>query len=198
MTLRKLSYPTTLSLLVAVLAAGCHREKAAPPSMEDVRSAVDPLQESWDVHYAVSEIDPDAVASRPRLDIQAPYMAAYETEDSTYTMMVADSLNRVIVHFYDEEGDTSAVLVADRVILYDEEDRFEARGNVIADTPDDKHLESEHLVWLEKEREVRTPGFVRITTPQERVQGYDLVADENLDSYTLRRVTGQVLVEDDP
>lgn len=198
MTLRKLSDPAMLSLVVAVLAAGCHHDQATPPSMEDVRSAVSPLQESWDVHYAVTETDPDAVASRPRLDIQAPYMAAYETEDSTYTMMVGDSLNRVTVHFYDEEGDTSAVLVANRVILYDEEDRFEARGNVIAETPDDKRLESEHLVWLEKEREVRTPGFVRITTPQERVQGYDLIADENLDSYTLRRVTGQVLVEDDP
>jgi hypothetical protein len=69
--------------------------------------------------------------------------------------------------------------------------------NVIVVTPDEKTLESEHLVWLEDDRKLRTPGFVRITTPNERVQGYNLLADEDLSTYTLARVTGQVTVEDD-
>lgn len=184
-------------MLIACFVAGCEREPATAPSMEDVRSEISPHQESWDVHYRVSETNADAVESRPRLDIDANYMATYETEDSTYTLMLGDSLQRVTAQFYDEVGDSSATVRANRLILYEEEDRFEARGNVVATTPDDRMLESEHLIWYEKEREVRTPGFVRITTPQERVQGYDLVADENLESYTLRRVTGQVLVEEE-
>ena len=44
---------------------------------------------------------------------------------------------------------------------------------------------------------VRTPGFVRIRTPKENVQGYNLVADEDLETYTLARVTGQVTYEED-
>lgn len=185
-------------LAITGCVAGCHREAATPPSMDDVRSEVAPKLESWDVRYVVTETGPDAVSSRPRMDIEANYMASYETEDSTYTVMLGDSLERVLVHFYDEVGDTSAALRADRIILFEEEDRFEAWGNVVAETPDDRHLESEHLVWMETSREVRTPGFVRITTPQETVQGYDLVADEDLETYVLRRVTGQVLVEDEP
>lgn len=185
-------------LAITASVAGCHREPASAPSMEDVRNEVAPQQESWNVRYVITETDPDAVSSRPRMDIEANYMASYETEDSTYTVMQGDSLERVLVHFYDEAGDTSATLLADRIILFEEEDRFEAWGNVVAETPDDRHLESEHLLWLETSREVRTPGFVRITTPQETVQGYDLIADEDLETYTLRRVTGQVLVEDEP
>ena len=184
-------------MMVACCLTGCRREEAVAPSMEDVRSEVAPRQESWNILYRVTETGTEAASSRPRLDIQAGYMATFETEDSTYTLMTGDSLDRVIAHFYDELGDTSSTVTANRLILHEDEDRFEARGNVVAVTPDGKTLESEHLVWLEKEREVRTPGFVRITTPKERVQGYDLVADENLETYTLRRMTGQVTVEEE-
>lgn len=185
-------------LAITGCVAGCHREPASAPSMEDVRNEVAPQQESWDVRYVVTETDPGAVSSRPRMDIETNYMASYETEDSTYTVMQGDSLERVLVHFYDEAGDTSATLLADRIILFEEEDRFEAWGNVVAETPDDRHLESEHLVWLENDREIRTPGFVRIRTPKETLEGYDLVADENLETYALRRITGQYLLEDEP
>lgn len=193
MTFRLLAF-----LIVVTSTTGCHREPASAPSMEDVRAEVAPRQESWDVKYVVTETAPDEVSSRPRLDIEANYMATFETEDSTYTLMLGDSLRRVLAHLYDEAGDTSATLQANRLTLFEEEDRFEARGNVVAETPDERILESEHLIWLEKEREVRTPGFVRITTPEERVEGYDLVADENLESYVLRRITGQVILEDEP
>src|SRR5690606_2915730 len=179
------------------LAFGCGRESAPAPSMDDVRSEAAPREESWDVQYIVTETPSDGVESRPRLEIIAQYMATYETEDSTYTIMIGDSLGRVTVHLFDEAGDTSATIDADRLLLFDAEDRFEARGNVVARAADDRRLESEHLIWLERERLVRTPGFVRITTPRERVQGYDLVADEDLASYTLRRIKGQVIVEDE-
>lgn len=189
---------TFIILLLAGSLWACRREPVPAPSMEDVRAEIAPTLESWDVQYFITETDEDAEASRPRLDIRANYMATYETEDSTYTLMVSDSVSeRVKAHFYDQAGDTSATLHANRLILHEDEDRFEARGNVVVETPDDKRLESEHLVWYEKEREVRTPGFVRIITPKERVQGYQLVADEDLETYTLNRMTGQVTVEEE-
>jgi hypothetical protein len=82
-------------------------------------------------------------------------------------------------------------------MLFEDQRRFEATGNVDVVTPEDKRLESEHLVWYEDNRTLRTPGFVRIETPTERVQGYDLTADEDLETYTLNRMTGQVIVEEE-
>ena len=186
-------------LLVLVLAApiACS-EKIEAPSMDDVRADSEPTQESWDVHYVISESGSEADESRTRFEILADYMATFETPDSTYTVMQSGSTGRrVVAHFYDEAGDTSGTLHADRIILHDEDRTFEAMDNVIVITPDEKRLESEHLVWLEIDRKLHTPGFVRIETPDERVQGYNLTADEDLTTYTLARVTGQVTTEDD-
>lgn len=187
----------TCLIAVLSLATWACSEEAAPPSLEDVRSEIEPTQQSWDVHYVVSEAGGRLDESRPRIEILAHHMATYETKDSTYTVMRSDTTGRrVIAYLYDEEGDTSATVHADRLILHEAERRFEARGDVIVQTTEEKSLESEHLVWLEDDRSVRTPGFVRITTPKERIQGYNLVADEDLDTYSLTRVTGLVEVEE--
>ncbi len=192
--------PYFLTCLIAALglATAACSEEAAPPSLDDVRSEIEPTQQSWDVHYVVSEAGGRIDASRPRIEIFADYMAIYETEDSTYTVMHGDTTGRrVLSYLYDEEGDTSATVQANRLILHEKDRRFEARGNVVVNTPDDKTLESEHLVWLEDDRSIRTPGFARINTPKERIQGYNLVADEDLETYSLTRVTGQVQVEEE-
>lgn len=188
---------TSIACLLFGMAAACGREHAPAPSMEDVRAEVAPTQESWNVRYYVTEAASGGEDSRPRLEIEAVYMATFETDDSTYTVMQSDSAGRVTSLIFDEAGDTSATVRATRIVLLDGESRFEASGNVVVETPDDKTLQSEHLVWFETDRTLRTPGFVRIRTPQERVQGYELVADENLETYTLRRMTGQVTVEED-
>lgn len=188
----------TCLIVVVSLAVGACSEEAAPPSLDDVRSEIEPTQQSWDVHYVVSEAGGRLADSRPRIEIRAHHMATYETEDSTYTVMRSDTTGqRVIAFLYDEAGDTSATVHADRLILHEKDRRFEARGEVVVETKEGKTLESEHLVWLEDDRSVRTPGFVRIHTPKERIQGYNLVADEDLETYSLARVTGQVEVEEE-
>lgn len=186
-----------LCIVWLLVASACGREPAPAPSMDDVRAEGAPKQESWNVRYHVTETPSGSEESRPRLEIESLYMATFETEDSTYTVMESDSARRVRAVIFGEDGDTSATVRAQRLMMLDDDSRFEARGDVEVVTPDDKVLTSEHLVWFENERTLRTPGFVRIRTPQERVQGYDLEADENLDTYTLRRMTGQVTVEDD-
>lgn len=176
---------------------GC-TEQAVPPSMDDVRAGTEPTQEGWDVQFVISEAEAQTAESRPRVEINAGYMATFETPDSTYTEMQSRSdEDPIVAYIYDEAGDTSAVLRSNRLIMHEKERRFEAFGNVVVETGQDKALESEHLVWMEDDRLVRTPGFVAIETPTERIQGYSLVADENLETYTLERVTGQVTVEED-
>ncbi|PSQ99092.1 MAG: hypothetical protein BRD48_05140 [Bacteroidetes bacterium QS_9_68_14] len=92
----------------------------------------------------------------------------------------------------------SATIRANRIVYHDAAGRFDARGHVVVKTATGKRLEGEHLAWHEEEKRIATPGFVEITTPTDRIQGYDLRADENLDSYQLGRVTGRVTVEDAP
>ena len=168
--------------------------------MDDVRAEDDPDQESWGVRFVVTEVTIGSEESRVRMVMVADYMAQYEREDSTYRLLRGhlDSLNRrVVAHIFDAQGDSAATLTADRVLYFERDKRFEARGQVVVVTHDNKRLESEHLIWLEDKREVRTPGFVSIVTPTEQVQGYGLVADEDLRTYQIGRFTAQVTLDEE-
>ena len=107
-----------------------------------------------------------------------------------------DASGRVTVHLFDDRGDSSAVLRADRIVYFQDEGRFVARGDVEVISQDEDRLETETLEWVESEQRVSTPGFVRITTPTEQIQGYQLEAEEDLDTYRLAEITGRFEVED--
>lgn len=182
-----------LSLLVLGLAlAGCTRRGGDTIPSDVVLEDV-PDQETWGVELALT------MEGQPRAFVRAPYLARFEHEDSTFTRFgPATSLDttRVRVDVFDEFGEPSAVVESDRLTYLDEDRRFLAEGRVIVHTETGKTLRSEELTWDEAARRLRTDGFVRITTPEEQLQGYRLDADENLDTYTLAQITGQVLVED--
>lgn len=171
-----------------LLLTGCERRASQSASIEAVRAEGEPVQESWAMRYDVLE------AGQPRVQMEAGYMARYEHEDSTYLyLQPVDTTDRqVLIHLYDDQGDSSATVTADRVRYYEDDDRFVARGDVLVVTKQGKRLLSEHLVWNEASREVTTPGYVHIISPDETIQGYGLVADEDLDTYTLSNVTGHV------
>lgn len=187
-----------LLLCMGSMLAACSSASAPPAVMEDIRSEADPVQESWGAAYYVTETTPGDPFSRPRLTMRAGHMATFEAGDSSWTVLRSDSTGgRVKVWLYDEAGDSSATVFADRITLLDNKRRFEAAGNVEVRARGDKALWSEHLVWFEREQVLRTPGFVRIETPDEQVQGYALEADEGLDEYALRSMTGRVTVREE-
>lgn len=183
-----------VGLVLLTVLTGCEYRSASQGPRDD-RAEHAPDQESWDVRFSVYD------AAQPRAMIEAAYMARYEQEDSTYTLLRGSApeeggAGRVTAHVFDEHGRPSAVITANRMTYQDEKDRFVARGQVVVETTDGKRLTSEHLTWNEEERKIRTPGFVRIITPSDRVQGYGLEAAEDLSTYRLSNVTGQTTVED--
>ncbi len=182
-----------IAVSLLVLAVGCSEPDISSPTLDDLREEQLPDQESWDTQFDVME------SEQPRLRIFADYMAKFIEADSTYMLLQGhpDSLDsRVLAYLYDERGDSSATIVADEMIYYEDERRIESKGNVIVNTTDGKRLETEYLIWLERDRRVRTSGFVHITTPRENIQGYNLDADEDLENYEIARVTGQAIVDD--
>jgi hypothetical protein len=186
-------------VLAFVLLWGCNRVDQHWTEDYD-RSAV-PSSESWDVSFFVTETDLGAEGSRPRLHMRAAYMATFD-DDSTYTILEgappADGGAQVSATIFDKgTGDTSAVVIADRILYLDRDRRFDASGNVLVQATGHRTLHSERLMWDERSRTVRAPGFVRIETPRERLTGYNLDADEDLDNYRVERVTGEAQIDDE-
>lgn len=185
-------------LLLAIFWGGCERQARTTLSMEDIRAEEGPIQESWNVRFYISQKE-GASQTIPRMGLIADYMARYEQGDSTYLLLSPDSASKldvVTAYLFDEHGDSSAVVTSRQMMYFDVEGRVEARGDVKVSTVDSKYLNSEHLIWYEDKREVRTKGFVQILTPTEQIKGYDLVAAENLDTYRIGRVTGTITLDE--
>ncbi len=178
-----------LALAALVLLAGCTRRADTIPSDALLEDA--PTQETWDVTLSLS------VGDRPRAVVRAPYLARFERADSAFARFGPATPGdgaRVSTQLYDDKGAPSATVASDRLLYFDAERRFVAEGRVVVQTETGKTLRSEQLTWDEADRSLRTDGFVQITTPDERLQGYRLTADEDLETYTLARITGQVTV----
>ncbi len=195
-----MSFRILILILAALAMAGCARSDRPPYPEDEFEDEVRPVSESWNVVYSVTESASRDSGSRPRLHMDAGYMASYEN-DSTYTLLMAAESGgdgRVGAVIFDvDQGDTSAVIEAQRIVYMDEDRRFEASGDVVVDGREERRMWSERLFWDESTQRIWAPGFVRIVTPSERIEGYNLDADEDLDNYSLERVTGDADIEED-
>jgi LPS export ABC transporter protein LptC len=187
----RLAALTGACLLLATVLTACQRRAASGAKKRPDALTNAPAQESWNTRLNVYE------NKHPRMMLRAGHLTRYESEDSTYALMRphSDSTGeRVTVLLFEAKGDTSTIVRADSIFYYNGERRFEARGNVVATTTD-KRLETEHLRWNEQSERVHAPGFVRITTPKDQIEGYELRGDEGLENYEIANVTGQVTLE---
>ena len=190
--------PWLLLALLTLPLAACERRGREAATLESVTEEGGPSSESWNARLL--RLD----GSRPRVELAAPYVAQYERGDSAFTLLrqdpagrYASSDARVRIQLFDTTGAPSAVVTADEVRYHEEDGRFEARGGTHVVTEEGKTLRTELLVWHEAQREVRAPGFVEIVTPDETERGTGLVADEDLATYRLSRVSGEVYRDED-
>ena len=54
-------------------------------------------------------------------------------------------------------------------------------------------LETEHLIWNEKEI-VYTEEFVKITTKNEVIYGKGLVSNQDFTKYTIKKISGTIML----
>ncbi len=187
------SHPAaTLALMLAFASiSGCQMHESGV-TVDSLLADEGPTSESWNPVMYINE------NGLPQLVLTAEYMAQYETVDSTYMVLSAltETTSRVRVDIFDANGDSSATVFSNRITYFDKERRFVADGNVIVNAKDNRHIFAEHLAWSEQTKRIRTPGFSTIQTPKQTLSGYGLDADENLIDFSMERVTGTVISDE--
>lgn len=179
-------------ILCLGLAMGCeHRTREGEALPPDSLQRRGPSQVTRDARFEMTE------GGRRRAVIRADRMQQYQTDDSTYSVWRTPGDSARVHSFIFEEGDSSATITADSVVFFNQEGRFEAYGDVVVLTQENRRLESEHLTWLQSDRTIRTRRFVHITTPSEDVRGNGLVAEEDLETYQIGKFTAEVEVDED-
>ncbi len=103
----------------------------------------------------------------------------------------------VQLEFFDKEGRTTGKLKANYAIYIKEEDHWKATGDVeLKNVTNNEQLNTEELFWNPTKEEVYTDKFVRIESPGQILLGEGLTAAQDFSSYQLKKLTGEITIED--
>jgi len=123
-----------------------------------------------------------------RVIITAPrllnYIDAKEPRSEFVDGLVAD--------FYNPEHQKQSKLAAKFGVKYDTKNIIIVQDSVVITTIRNEKLETEELTWDEKTGNVETDKFVKVSTPNEVVTGYGLIANDDFSYWKIKAVTGRI------
>lgn len=121
-----------------------------------------------------------------KVKLESPLMNRYVEEENDYLEM-PDGVN---VLFYDSLDKVSSRLKANYAISYETKKMMEAKNDVVVVNEKNEQLNTEHLIWDQKEHKIFTEAFVKITSEDKIFYGEGMESDEKLENWKLKKVKG--------
>ena len=94
------------------------------------------------------------------------------------------------VYFYNDSSELQSTLMANDASIDDDKKIMLAQNNVVLTSNDDKKLETEELVWDEKQDKIYTDKKVKITTGKEVVYGEGFTSNPDFSQYSITKIHG--------
>ncbi|MFD2035104.1 LPS export ABC transporter periplasmic protein LptC [Belliella marina] len=93
------------------------------------------------------------------------------------------------IFFYNDQGELTTTIVADRGYYIRKEDVYRGEGDVqVENMEKQQKLASEELFWNPTTKKIYTDKFVTIQDPQRLIKGTGMVADESFSDYEITSV----------
>ena len=127
-----------------------------------------------------------------RVRLTAPKMEHYHEEEEPYVELT-EGINLV---FYNELGEVTSHLTADYAINYVQFGRLEAKGNVVLINEIGEKLNTEHLIWKQREERIYSEEFVKITTAEEIIWGNGFESNQSFTNFKIKDIRGTIMVEE--
>ena len=94
------------------------------------------------------------------------------------------------VYFYNDSSWLQSTLKADNASIDEETKVMLAQNNVELISSDDEKLETEELIWDEKQDKIYTNKKVKITTGKEVIYGEGFSSNPDFTEYTITKIHG--------
>lgn len=173
-----------LGVLVVILLAGCANDMEKVKEFERQEQADAETGKDVEVEYSENGL----IKAR----VLAPTMVrAYG--DDPYT----EFPDGVTVYNYNDTMGLESTLTANYGINYENREEMQVRDNVVLVNSKGEKLNSEELNWNRKTKKVYSDKFVKVTTPEEIIEGNGFEADEDFNTYEVKDITGIFSVEAD-
>mgnify|MGYP000014264832 CR=1 FL=1 len=101
-----------------------------------------------------------------------------------------------IVDFYDEYKRVSSNLSANYAMQYINESKIFMQDSVVVWNKEGERLEAEELTWDEKQEQVYSDEFVKITTADQIIYGYGFTSNLEFTRWKIKQVTGEIAIEE--
>ncbi len=102
----------------------------------------------------------------------------------------------IAVDFFSERQRVQSRLTARYAVRFEKRDEIEIRDSVVWASAKPETLETEELIWDEKNKKVYSNRFVKITTATDVIYGYGFEANEDFTKWKINAVQGQMGIED--
>lgn len=178
---------TVLILILLILGSACtdlseYDKKRIDKALTDTLTS---KTESWNVHMNLIQGGNNLVL------LTSPYAETFKKKDGTKTLFSGP----VHIAIKDSSGAVKTTVKCNKAVYYSQSSEFDFSGNVLVKTNKNKKLRSEFLKWLQRSNDISTPNYVTITTPTDSIAGYGLKGKQDLSTYTIKKVTGQVSIK---
>jgi LPS export ABC transporter protein LptC len=94
------------------------------------------------------------------------------------------------VYFYNDSSQLQSTLMADNASIDEENKIMLAKENVVLISSDAKKLETDELVWDEKQNTIYTDKKVKITTGKEIIYGEGFISNPDFTEYSISKIHG--------
>ncbi len=98
-------------------------------------------------------------------------------------------LESVKIDFYNDNNEISTVLTSLKGKIDDRTRNMYAIDSVVVVSDSGVVLNTDELVWRNKDSKIVTDKFVTIETPEELIEGYGFESDKNLRNYVIFDIT---------
>lgn len=150
-----------------------------------------PLEIAYDVEISFSD------SGKLQAVLSAPIMERVsETEEDGGEYLEFPQGFKAV--FYDSVANPESEITARYGVNYEKKDMMEARHNVIIKNfPKQEQLNTEHLIWDRKKKEIFSDVFITLTKPDEVLYGDGFTSDENFEAYEVINPTGEFNIVQD-
>ncbi len=170
-------------LFVLIFGIGCGENKIKPDVDLNIEEENMPVQESWNSEIIFSE------DGNTKAILYSDYIRMYLDPKEKL-------LTKVKIDFFNEVGKKSSKLTSRKGRVDDVTENMYAIDSVVAFNDSSQVLlETDELMWRKKDSKIVTDKFVRITTPDEVIEGYGFESDQSLRNYVIYDITYQTTLK---
>ncbi len=154
-----------------------------PQSIERITHKVETATEQLEqVRILYSDL------GRIRAELTAPSLVHRYDEKEPYS----EFAHGISIRFFDDQFNEESRLSAGYGILYEKRDEMIARNQVVVTNRKGEKLETEELIWNQRQRRLYNNRFVKITTADEVIYGEGFESYDDLRDYRIRKIRGTV------